>query len=607
MSQKPRTPGRTLVLWLLLIFAFVGVYQAFQPGGPRSQPVGYSEFMTEAESGALKEVKIDRTQGTLTGIRKDDTRVSSMYEGDNVAERLRAAGVRVTVVATEQSGFMQIIVMLLPTLLLIGLFIFLMRGMRNGPGNMASSFGGSKAKRSDPQKVTTRFKDVLGADEAVEEVRDLVEYLRNPGRFQRLGGKVPKGVLLMGAPGTGKTLLARAMAGEAGVPFFSISGSDFVEMFVGVGASRVRGMMEEARKNSPCVIFIDEIDAVGRHRGGGLGGGHDEREQTLNQLLVEMDGFEGHGVLMIAATNRPDVLDPALLRPGRFDRRVVMPTPDLTGRKALLRHYTGSIPIEPDVDLDAIAALTHGATGADLANLVNEASLRASKADCPAIRMEDFSEAFDKIVLGPERKTLVMREADKRRTAIHEAGHTLVSLKTGAADLLYKVTVIPRGRALGVTWSLPRGDAVSKTESELRDEVKILLGGRAAEKLVYKGDLSTGGSNDIERATEIERDMVTRYGMDEELGPMAYGKDAGQIFLGRDFTAKKDHSDLTDREIDLRVRKRLKDNEKLVDAWLKEDEARLLILADALYLRETLTRAEIDELFAAPPEADPPS
>jgi cell division protease FtsH len=600
MSVKPRTPGRTLVLWLLLIFAFVGVYQAFQPGGPRSQPVGYSEFMSEAESGALKEVKIDRTQGTLTGTRKDDTRVSSMYEGDNVAERLRAAGVRVTVVATEQSGFLQILMMLLPTLLLVGLFIFLMRGMRNGPGNMANTFGASRAKRSDPQKVTTRFKDVLGAEEAVEEVRDLPEFLKNPARFQRLGGKVPKGVLLMGEPGTGKTLLARALAGEAGVPFFSISGSDFVEMFVGVGASRVRGMFEEAKKNAPCVIFIDEIDAVGRHRGGGLGGGHDEREQTLNQLLVEMDGFEGRDVLIIAATNRPDVLDPALLRPGRFDRRVVMPKPDLTGRKAILRHYTGPIPIEPDVDLDALAALTTGATGADLANLVNEASLRASKADCPAIRMEDFSQAFEKIVLGAERKTLVMRDQDKRRTAVHEAGHAVVTLKTGGADHLYKVSIIPRGRALGVTWSLPQGDVVSKLESELRDEVKILLGGRAAEKLVYNGDLSTGASNDIERATEIERDMVTRYGMDEELGPMAYGKDAGPVFLGRDFTTKKDHSDQTDREIDLRVRKRLKDNEKQVDALIKEDETRLRLLADALYLRETLTRPEIDAILAEP-------
>jgi cell division protease FtsH len=504
---------------------------------------------------------------------------------------------------------MQIFISWFPFLLLIGIWIFFMRQMQGGAGGRgAMSFGKSKARMLGEDQVNVTFEDVAGAEEAKAEVSELVDFLRDPGKFQKLGGRIPSGILMVGAPGTGKTLLAKAIAGEAKVPFFTISGSDFVEMFVGVGASRVRDMFETAKKHAPCIIFIDEIDAVGRHRGAGLGGGHDEREQTLNQLLVEMDGFEGNeGVIVMAATNRPDVLDPALLRPGRFDRQVVVPLPDIRGREQILKVHMRKVPKDDKVDASIIARGTPGFSGADLANLVNEAALFAARESCKVVNMSHFERAKDKIMMGAERRSMVMSEKDKKLTAYHEAGHAIVGRLVPEHDPVYKVSIIPRGRALGVTMFLPEDDRYSFTRKQLESQISSLFGGRIAEELIFGVDsVTTGASNDIERATEIARNMVTKWGLSERLGPLSYTEDEGEVFLGRSVTQHKNLGDDTARIIDEEVRNFIDRNYERAETILKENMNILHMMAEALMKYETIDTAQIDALMEGkvppPPE-----
>jgi cell division protease FtsH len=505
----------------------------------------------------------------------------------------------------EQSLLMSIFVSWFPMLLLIGVWIFFMRQMQGGGRGGAFSFGKSRARMLDENQNQVTFADVAGVDEAKEEVGELVDFLRDPSKFQKLGGRIPRGVLMVGSPGTGKTLLARAIAGEAKVPFFSISGSDFVEMFVGVGAARVRDMFEQAKKNAPCIVFIDEIDAVGRQRGAGLGGGNDEREQTLNQLLVEMDGFEGtSGVIVIAATNRPDVLDPALLRPGRFDRQVVVPLPDIRGREQILLVHMRKVPIAPDVDANIIARGTPGMSGADLANIVNEAALFAARRSKRLVDMEDFEEAKDKIYMGAARKSMVITPEDKKKTAYHESGHAIIGSVLPGCDPVHKVTVIPRGRALGVTWAMPETDRHSLYKDQMLAQITMLFGGRVAEE-IFVGNVSTGASNDFERATGIARDMVTRYGMSEALGPMVYGENEGEVFLGRSITTHKNMADATMQKVDLEIRRIIDEQYALAKKILEDNRDKVEAMTAALLEYETIDSQQIGDIMAGRPPRPP--
>jgi cell division protease FtsH len=553
--------------------------------------------MTAVESGQIASVTI--TGNEITGVRKDGETFRSyappQYEG--LGNRLFEKGVDVTGREATASPWAALLYNWAPILLMIGFWVFIMRQMQSG-GNKALSFGKSKAKLSSSAQKKVTFKDVAGVDEAKEELQEIIDFLREPQKFQKLGGRIPKGVLLMGPPGTGKTLLARAVAGEANVPFFSISGSDFVEMFVGVGASRVRDLFEQGKKNAPCIVFIDEIDAVGRHRGAGLGGGHDEREQTLNQLLVEMDGFESNeGVILVAATNRPDVLDPALLRPGRFDRRIVVNRPDVKGREGILLVHTKKIPLSDDVDVAVLARGTSGFSGADLANLVNEAALNAARYNQKVVRMQDFEFAKDKVLMGAERRSMIISEDEKRVTAIHEAGHALLTVMLPHADPIHKVTIIPRGMALGLTQQLPMDEKHNYSREYLEDQIAILLGGRIAEEITI-GSITTGAGNDLERATDLARRMVCEWGMSNTMGPLTFGKKEEQIFLGREIAQHQDYSEDTALRIDQEVKRFVTDNYGRAQALISEHKQRILDMADALLARETLDAEQVKRICA---------
>ena len=567
--------------------------------------INFTQFLTAVESGQIASVTI--TGNEIAGVRKDGETFRSyappQYEG--LGNRLFEKGVDVTGREATTSPWAALLYNWAPILLMIGFWVFIMRQMQSG-GNKALSFGKSKAKLSSSAQKKVTFKDVAGVDEAKEELQEIIDFLREPQKFQKLGGRIPKGVLLMGPPGTGKTLLARAVAGEANVPFFSISGSDFVEMFVGVGASRVRDLFEQGKKNAPCIVFIDEIDAVGRHRGAGLGGGHDEREQTLNQLLVEMDGFDSNeGVIIVAATNRPDVLDPALLRPGRFDRQIVVDWPDVRGREGILRVHTRNIPISEDVDLNQLARATPGMAGADLANMVNEAALLAARRNRKKVIMQDFQDAKDKVMLGMERKSLVMTEDERRNTAYHEAGHALVAWLMPGSEPVDKVTIIPRGRALGVTQFLPHEERYSRTREDLIRSITMAMGGRAAEQLVFS-HLTTGAANDLERATGLARRMVCELGMSEKLGPLTFGKKEEMVFLGKEIATHKDYSEETAIAIDGEVRQIAETCYQRAFQLLKDNEERLHLLAKTLLEREVLDGDEMNRLLRGE-KLDPPN
>jgi cell division protease FtsH len=594
--------AKNLILWVVIALVLMSVFNSFGPRRVSSNDVEYSRFIAEVKSGRVQKVVIEGR--SIQGVTRSGERFSTYTpETDNRAlvGDLLDNGVEIEGRPPEQqSVWMQIFISWFPMLLLIGVWIFFMRQMQGGGGGRgALSFGKSRARLLGEDQVKVTFADVAGVDEAKEEVSELVDFLKDPAKFQKLGGKIPRGILMVGSPGTGKTLLARAIAGEARVPFFTISGSDFVEMFVGVGASRVRDMFEQAKKHAPCIIFIDEIDAVGRHRGAGLGGGHDEREQTLNQLLVEMDGFEGNeGIIVIAATNRPDVLDPALLRPGRFDRQVVVPLPDIRGREHILKVHMRKVPLDKDVVPGIIARGTPGFSGADLANLVNEAALFAARANCRVVEMEHFEKAKDKIMMGAERKSMVMSDEEKRLTAYHEAGHAIVGLSVPSHDPVYKVTIIPRGRALGVTMFLPEEDRYSFSKQRLESQVSSLFGGRIAEQLIFGDDMvTTGASNDIQRATEIARNMVTRWGLSERLGPLMYSEDEGEVFLGHSVTQHKHVSDETAHLIDEETRSIIDRNYDRAKSILSEHLQKLHVMADALIKYETIGVDQLSDIM----------
>ncbi len=606
---------KNLLLWVVVAVVLMVVFQSFSPklgGSTGAGEVSYSEFLKEVDAGRVSAVQFTN-DGNLTtnaiNYKRSDGQTGTVYgPADNkLVDALVSKNVTITRDKPETGiGLGMILLNFLPVLLIIGFWIFMMRQMQGGGGAKgAMSFGKSRAKLQGEDQVKVTFADVAGCDEAKEEVGELVEFLRDPGKFQKLGGKIPRGVLMVGPPGTGKTLLAKAIAGEARVPFFSISGSDFVEMFVGVGASRVRDMFEQAKKHAPCIIFIDEIDAVGRHRGAGLGGGHDEREQTLNQLLVEMDGFEGgEGVIIIAATNRPDVLDPALLRPGRFDRQVVVGLPDVKGREQILRVHMRKLPLADDVEPMVIARGTPGFSGADLANLANEAALFAARENAREVRMEHFDRARDKILMGTERRSMAMSEEEKTNTAYHEAGHAIIGRLVPDHDPVYKVTIIPRGRALGVTQFLPEGDRYSSTRESLHSRLATLYGGRVAEELIFGADkVTTGASNDIERATKMARNMVTKWGLSEALGPIAYGEEEDEVFLGRSVTQHKSVSDETARKIDDVVREILDNAYSRAKNILTENIDKLHIMAKLLLQYETIDAPQIDAIMEG---RDPP-
>ncbi|MDE0848370.1 MAG: ATP-dependent zinc metalloprotease FtsH, partial [Nitrospinaceae bacterium] len=582
---------KNLALRLVIGIVLIALFNIFNKPIAAQSEVIFSDFMDQVEQGQVNEVMI--RGDNLTGKYMDGQsfETTAPPKDPDLIKALRAKNVRIVVVAPEQTTwYMSILISWFPMLLLLGIWIFFMRQMQAG-GGKALSFGKSRARLSESKNKTT-FKDVAGVDEAKEELHEIIEFLKEPQKFSKLGGKIPKGVLLVGPPGTGKTLLARAISGEANVPFYSISGSDFVEMFVGVGASRVRDLFEQGKNNSPCLIFIDEIDAVGRHRGAGLGGGHDEREQTLNQLLVEMDGFENNdGVILIAATNRPDVLDPALLRPGRFDRQVVVSRPDIKGRDGILKVHTATVPLTDEVDLKIIARGTPGFTGADLANLVNEAALLAARNDKKAVSMDDFEEAKDKVMMGVERRSMVISEKEKKTTAYHEAGHALVASLLPGTDPLHKVTIIPRGSALGVTMQLPMDEQHTYQKGYLYNSLAILMGGRCAEEICL-GEMTTGAGNDIERATEMARKMVCEWGMSEKMGPLSYGSKEEQVFLGRDFSNQKNFSDQTAKLIDQEVKTLVMGGYNRATELLKKNRDTLENLAQALLERETLTGDE---------------
>jgi cell division protease FtsH len=587
---------KNLGLWLLISLTMILVFNLFNQPKSKIEKVDYSDFRSSLESGSLKEVII---QGKNISGKYTNGKEFKSYAPDDpdLVRALREKGVKLSAKPEDQSPwYMTILISWFPMIILIAVWIFFMRQVQVG-GGKAMSFGKSRAKllTKDEQKVT--FEDVAGVDEAKGELEEIIAFLKEPKKFTQLGGKIPKGVLLVGAPGTGKTLLAKAIAGEAAVPFFSISGSDFVEMFVGVGASRVRDLFIQGKKHAPCIIFIDEIDAVGRHRGAGLGGGHDEREQTLNQLLVEMDGFlTNEGVILIAATNRPDVLDPALLRPGRFDRRVVVPTPDVKGREGILKVHTKNTPVANDVDLQVLARGTPGFCGADLANMVNEAALLAARQGKKSVEMTDFEQAKDKVLMGVERKSMIISQDEKNNTAYHEGGHTLVARLMPHADPVHKVTIIPRGMSLGLTQQLPLDDKYTYTKDYLLTSITILLGGRSAEELVLK-DRTTGAGNDLERATELARKMVCEWGMSDELGPLTFGKKEEQIFLGREIAQHRDYSEETANKIDQEVNKIVTSSYEKAKRLIIENVNALHRLARALLEKESLDGKEIDEII----------
>jgi len=592
---------KNLALWLVISLMMVMLFQIFKQPQRGSSTVGYSDFLSMVENGAVIQVTI---QGdNLTGMSAQGPFKTFAPKDPELISLLRSKGVKITAKAQDESPWFQVFLSWVPMLLLIGVWIFFMRQMQVG-GGKALSFGKSRARlMSDSQEKVT-FEDVAGIEEAKEELEEIVEFLRDPKKFTRLGGRIPKGVLLVGSPGTGKTLLARAIAGEAGVPFFSISGSDFVEMFVGVGASRVRDLFVQGKKNAPCIVFIDEIDAVGRHRGAGLGGGHDEREQTLNQLLVEMDGFESNeGVILISATNRPDVLDPALLRPGRFDRQVVVPLPDLRGREGILKVHLRKKLVSDNVDVSILARGTPGFTGADIENMVNEAALMAARRGKDRVDMVDFEDAKDKVLMGAERKSLIISDEEKRITAYHEAGHTLVAKVIPNADPIHKVTIIPRGRALGLTQQLPVDEKHTYPKEYLVNNITILMGGRAAEEKVLNMQ-TTGAGNDIERASDLARKMVCDYGMSEDLGPLTFGKNEEQIFLGREISQHRDYSELTAQKIDEEVKKIVTGSYSKTCQIIEENLDILHRMAKALLDKETLDAHDIEIIMAegtAPP------
>lgn len=593
---------KNLLLWAVIAVVLMTVFNNFAPRPETPGELEYSEFIKEVKSNNIQSVLISPDNRQITGIMGSGEKFETNSPGDDkLLDTLLSYDVKVEAgEAKSRSLLLDILISWFPMLLLIGVWIFFMRQMQGGGGGRgAMSFGKSKARLMDEDQIKVTFADVAGIEEAKDEVSELVEFLSDPGKFQKLGGKIPRGVLMVGSPGTGKTLLAKAIAGEAKVPFFTISGSDFVEMFVGVGASRVRDMFAQAKKHSPCIIFIDEIDAVGRHRGAGLGGGHDEREQTLNQLLVEMDGFEGNeGVIVIAATNRPDVLDPALLRPGRFDRQVTVPLPDIRGREQILKVHMRKVPLGKDVRPDYIARGTPGFSGADLANLVNEAALFAARADKRTVDMEEFEKAKDKILMGAERKSMVMDEDEKKNTAYHESGHAIVGRLVPDHDPVYKVTIIPRGRALGVTMFLPEEDRYSHSKQRLESQISTLFGGRIAEEITLGADrVTTGASNDIERATELARAMVTRWGLSEKMGPLSYGEDDGEVFLGHSVTQHKSVSDGTANSIDQEIRRIIDTNYERAEKILNENMDKLHAMAKALMKYETIDKDQIDEIM----------
>ena len=600
--------ARQIIFWLLIVAGALLLYKlVVNPTGRNTTPIDLSALYAKIDAGEIKHITVKQNETTALDTRGQEFRVQLTNE-QMKAELFKKTnelvdGKRRDIKFEDDSGSSSYIWPMLitwaPLLFIIGIWVFMLRQMQSG-GNKALSFGKSRAKLLNNQQKRVTFKDVAGVEEAKEELQEIIEFLKEPQKFQKLGGRIPKGVLMMGPPGTGKTLLARAIAGEANVPFFSISGSDFVEMFVGVGASRVRDLFEQGKKNAPCIVFIDEIDAVGRHRGAGLGGGHDEREQTLNQLLVEMDGFESNdGVILIASTNRPDVLDPALLRPGRFDRRVVVSRPDVRGREGILKVHTRKIPLGEDVDISVIARGTPGFTGADLANLVNEAALNAARYNKKLVAMADFELAKDKVLMGAERKSMVISNEEKRVTAYHEAGHTLVGLKVPNADPVHKVTIIPRGMALGLTQQLPEGDRHNYSEEYLLGQIAILMGGRIAEES-FLGSITTGASNDIERATELARAMVCEYGM-SEMGPLTFGKKEEQIFLGREIAQHRDFSEDTAIKIDEQVKKIVTAQYQRARNIIEENRDVMIRLSECLLERETLDAVEIRRIVAGLP------
>ena len=596
--------AKNIVLWIVIAVVVATVVSNFSARSGAVQDIPYSTFLEQVKEGGIADVKVNKHTDVIKGTRTNGEPFivySPETDNDALIGLLEKSGVKFDGTAPERQSFlMQLFISSFPILLLIAVWVYFMRQMQGGAGGRgAMSFGKSRARLLGEDQVQVTFADVAGVDEAKDEVVEIVEFLKDPGKFQRLGGKIPRGVLMVGSPGTGKTLLARAIAGEAKVPFFTISGSDFVEMFVGVGASRVRDMFDQAKKHAPCIIFIDEIDAVGRHRGAGLGGGHDEREQTLNQLLVEMDGFEGtEGVIVIAATNRPDVLDPALLRPGRFDRQVVVPLPDVRGREQILKVHMRKLPLAEDVKPNIIARGTPGFSGADLANLVNEAALFAARANRRTVTMDEFERAKDKIMMGAERRSMVMDEQEKKLTAYHEAGHAIVGLTVPEHDPVYKVTIIPRGRALGVTMFLPETDRYSISKRRLESKIATLFGGRIAEELVFGVEsVTTGASNDIERATEIARNMVTKWGLSDKLGPLTYSEDQGEVFLGRSVTQHKQVSDVTAHVIDEEVRRLIDSNYQRAKSILDANLDKLHKMAEALMKYETIDESQLKDIM----------
>lgn len=599
---------KTILLWMGIAIILIAVFNSFSDKRENEENIPYSVFMKNVDQGNVSNVTI--TDQSLIGTYQNNKTFATylpMAQDPNLLQSLLSKGVTIKGKPPEQPGILMHLLSFLPWIFLFAIWIYVLRQQAGGGKGGAFSFGRSRARLLNADQVKITFSDVAGCDEAKEEVKELVDFLRDPGKFQRLGGKIPRGVLLVGPPGTGKTLLARAVAGEAKVPFFTISGSDFVEMFVGVGASRVRDMFEQAKKQAPCIIFIDEIDAVGRHRGAGLGGGHDEREQTLNQLLVEMDGFQGsEGVIVVAATNRPDVLDPALLRPGRFDRQVVVGLPDVKGREQILRVHSRKVPVADDVNVAVIARGTPGFSGADLANIVNEAALFAARANKRSVDMDDFEKAKDKVIMGAERRSIVMSDDEKRITAYHEAGHAIVGLKVPSHDPVHKVTIIPRGRALGVTMFLPEGDRYSHSKEYLESKISSLYGGRIAEAIIFGiGKVTTGASNDIQKATEIARNMVTKWGLSEKVGPLTLDNNDEEVFLGHSITRHKEISDATSNLIDVEVRSIIDRNYVRAEKILNENLDKLHAMAEALIKYETISIDQIEDIMGGKDAREP--
>ena len=587
---------KSIAIWVLFGLMMILVFNLLETSKPKEEII-FSDFTAMLQQGQVAEVTIKKPENLIEGTLKNGEKFKT-YAPDypDLIKELQKKGVRIAAMPDHTPWYMSVLFNFGPIILLVFLWVFFMRQMQAG-GNKALSFGRSRAKLVSEKGIKVTFTDVAGIEEAKEEVQEIIDFLKDPQKFQKLGGKIPKGVLLVGPPGAGKTLLAKAIAGEAGVPFFSISGSDFVEMFVGVGASRVRDLFEQAKKNSPCIIFIDEIDAVGRHRGAGLGGGHDEREQTLNQLLVELDGFApNEGIIVLAATNRPDVLDPALLRPGRFDRQVIVPHPDVKGRQEIIKVHIKNIPLADNVDIDILARGTPGFSGADLANLVNEAALLAARQSKSKVEMSDFETAKDKVIMGKERKSMIISEEEKNNTAYHEAGHTLVAKLTPGTDPLHKVSIIPRGMALGVTQQLPIDDRYTHSKEYILNTLAVLMGGRAAEEIAL-GHMTTGAGNDLQRATDLARKMVCEWGMSERLGPLTFGKREEQIFLGKEITKHKDYSEKTAEEIDEEVKSIVNERYQYARRLLIDNKTTLVNLAQALLERETLDASEIEAII----------